>query len=218
MTGFSKDIDLLKYEPRLFMDLAFESQKLCSSNDGNTAGTTFTSPTANFIDSGIKSGHVIFLQTTDMAINNCFEIVSVNSNTELTISVLRSDSSQVAAAVPTATAINWSITTYDPQAHDAAAEILRYFDINEGQDDSFNIAQIINSNDLISLSVFNMLIYLMASIADTQPDSQMFWDKSSHYRHSFGHLKSKVKLLFDTDNDGQSNHEISGGSIRLKRS
>ena len=60
MVRFSKDMDLLKWEPVLFVELAPASQRLCQGEDGALSGTTFTSSSASFDDAGVAAGQVIY--------------------------------------------------------------------------------------------------------------------------------------------------------------
>ena len=84
LTPFCTDIDLLHWEPNLLRDAAFVSQTLIAGT-GALDGTSFTISAGSLEDAKV---------TRDMAIviggdvNGCFPITSVDSETELTLSVL----------------------------------------------------------------------------------------------------------------------------------
>src|SRR5438874_1327243 len=81
---FCNDIDLLHWEPALLKDATFASQALLSGT-GNLAGTTFTISSGSFITTHVEAQQVIVLSGT---IAGTFPIASVDSATQLTISVL----------------------------------------------------------------------------------------------------------------------------------
>ncbi len=128
MVQFSQDVDILKWEPNLFCDLAWPSQTLCEGDDGELSGTTFTSSSGSFDSCGLSSGKVIYLNDND-GINGCYEIVSVDSATQLTVSVLRGDDEGDLIAPPSGSGIGYRVSTFDPQAQEVTYNILSYFDI-----------------------------------------------------------------------------------------
>src|SRR5438105_8000261 len=87
MTPFCTDIDLIHWEPNICRDAAFASQTLMSGT-ANLSGTTLTISTGSFVTSHIEPNQVVVLSGS---IAGCFPILSVNSATSLTISVLYDD-------------------------------------------------------------------------------------------------------------------------------
>ena len=91
MASFSSDVDILKYEPMLFGHLHLPWQVIAEGTGGTLNGTTFTEAGADFVSVGVCAGGVIYLASEDGVLDGAFEIVSVDSATQLSISVLRSD-------------------------------------------------------------------------------------------------------------------------------
>jgi hypothetical protein len=102
---FSNDADVLKYEPVLFGELHLSSQVLASGTGGVLSGTTFTASGADFVSALVSAGGVVYLQSADSVLDGAFEIVSVDSATQLTVSVLRPDSSGSVVAPVAASSI-----------------------------------------------------------------------------------------------------------------
>ena len=96
MISFCEDRDILKYEGILFSDLYFPWQILCQGLDGEVSGTTFTVSNENFVVSGAEAGGVIYLRNADGSLDGTYEIISVDSETELTVSVIRGSSDDLA--------------------------------------------------------------------------------------------------------------------------
>src|SRR3954468_10271705 len=84
MSPFCTDIDLLHWEPNICRDAAFASQTLMSGT-ADLAGTTLTISSGSFEDSNIEPGQVVVLSG---AVTGSFPILSVDSATQLTVSVL----------------------------------------------------------------------------------------------------------------------------------
>ena len=93
MAQFSDDVDMVRYEPILFGELCFANQVLISGEGGTLSGTTFTVAGVDFEAAQVSDGCVIYLRSADGVIDGCYEIVSVDSATQLTVSVVRADSS-----------------------------------------------------------------------------------------------------------------------------
>jgi hypothetical protein len=126
-TPFCTDIDLLHWEPNLLRDAAFVSQTLIAGT-GALDGTTFTLSAGSLTSAKVARDMAIVL---DGPVNGCFPITSIDSETELTISVLydrlsapaadEQGSEEVAApeavavAAAAAPSIAFSIRTFKPQ-------------------------------------------------------------------------------------------------------
>ena len=91
MAKFSNDVDVLKYEPALFGELHLPSQVQTSGNGAVLNGTTLTASQADFIKSSVEAGGVVHLRSADGSLDGAYEIVSVDSATQLTVSVVRAD-------------------------------------------------------------------------------------------------------------------------------
>jgi hypothetical protein len=84
MLTFCNDIHLLHWEPKIMRDAAFASQALISGT-GNLAGSTFTIASGSFLTAHVAQEQVIILTG---ATQGSYPIVSVDSATQLTLSVL----------------------------------------------------------------------------------------------------------------------------------
>src|SRR5688572_9351031 len=107
---FCTDIDLLHWEPNILVDAAFASQTLISGT-GNLAGTTFTIASGSFTTAHIAADQAIVLSGS---IAGAFPIVSVDSATQLTLSVLYdglfpTTGNPVASPVATANGLTYAV-------------------------------------------------------------------------------------------------------------
>jgi hypothetical protein len=209
---FSNDVDLLKHEPKLFTEFYFPSQVLASGTSGVLSGTTFTKSGVNFIAAGVSAGGVVYLKSASGTLDGAFEIVAVDSATQLTVSVVRADATAAAVAPPAAADAAYRVATFAPQAHEAMLLLMRCFGIKA--DDAETL---IEPEELRMASVFVILASVYATLTGDAETSEELWKKSLHYRTLFEHAREILRLDIDTDNDGQSDEVKQGDSIKLVR-
>ncbi|MCK5563797.1 MAG: hypothetical protein KAJ07_01005 [Planctomycetes bacterium] len=214
MQVFSKDVDILKHEGVLFSELYFPWQVLSEGGDGELNGTSFSSAGADFVNAGITAGGVIYLSASDGAIEGSFEIVSVDSSTELTVSVLRADTDDSAIDVGVASGLSYRISTFEAQSGEMMFELTRYFGVAPGDPDSdYGVSDIADVSVLKQASVYAVIASIYASAGNGNADDG-YWKKSLHYRKLFEKARDSVRLGVDIDG---SNAKTIGGGFGLIR-
>lgn len=218
MVKFSSDVDLLKWEPVLFRELALASQTLSQGADGVLSGTSFTSSGGSFITAGVSVGHVICLLSGDRSLDGCYEVVSVDSATQLTVSVVRATSEESPVAPPAGSSIVYKVSTYDPQAEAAGYSLLQFFGIG-GADGSgsASVESVLNVRALRQASVFSVLAAVFASSATELNSQGGYWQKSLRYQGMFNTARLRARLEIDTDSDAIAEEFQTGGMMRLRR-
>jgi len=217
MTVFSNDADILKYEPVLFGELHLPSQVLASGTGAALSGTTLTAADADFTSSRIAAGGVIHLRSADGALDGAYEIVSVDSATALTVSVIRSDVADTPIAPPAADGVAYRISTFAPQAAEAAFRLTEHFGIRPGDPTSeIAVDDIIDTEGLRRVSVFAVISAVYATWAD-QTDGESFWKKSLFYKQLSGNARQRCSLSVDLGSDAVADLTRLGGAIRLLR-
>lgn len=219
MNAFSNDVDILRFEPVLFGDLHLSWQVLISGTIGAITGTTFDDSSANFSNAQVAAGCVIYMQTSDGSLDGAYEIVSVDSATQLTVSVLRTDSTDNAIAPPAASSITYYICTYQPQSNEVLFQLSQYFGLAPGVADSdYDIDDILDVTVLRQASVYATLAAVYAMLAGRADDNEEnFWKKSMHYQRRFEKAKERCRVNIDLGSDGVSDKTNSGASARLMR-
>lgn len=217
MAKFSEDADILKYEPILFGELHLSGQILASGTGGALSGTTFTAAGADFVSAQISGGGVIYLRSANGSLEGTFEIVSVDSATQLTVSVLRADSGDEPIAPPAATDISYRVSTLAPQASEVSFQLTEYFGIKPGNPASdTDVEDILDKNVLRSASVFGVISSVYAMLASKSQDEN-FWKKSLHYQKLFEKARQRCRLCIDAGSDGVADITRMGASVRLVR-
>lgn len=217
MVSFSNDVDILKYEPVLFGELHLPWQVLAEGTGGTLSGTTFTAEDANFVAANISAGGVIYLHSADGALDGGYEIVSVDSATQLSISVIRPDSQADAIAPPAAGDLSYRISTFAPQANEVGFQLTEYFGIRPGNPASdYDIDDVLDTDVLKQASVFAVISSVYATLAG-KADDESFWKKSLYYQKLFSSAKGRTRLSIDLGSDGVVDVTQIGASGRLVR-
>jgi hypothetical protein len=217
MVRFSSDIDILKHEPVLFGELHLPSQVLTQDADAELSGTTLTDGAGNFTGTGVEAGGVICLKSADGALDGSYEIVSVDSATRLTVSVLRADTADSPIAPPQASDISYRVSTFAAQATEAAFQLTEYFGIQPGNPTSeITIDNVVDTEGLQRASAFAVISAVYATWA-SRIASECHWQKSLHYKQLFEKARQRCRLSIDLGTDGIADIARLGGAIKLLR-
>lgn len=217
MVTFSNDADILKYEPILFGELHLPWQVLATGTGATLSGTTFTASEADFITAQVTAGSVVYLQSADGSLDGAYEIVSVDSATQLSISVVRADSTQTAVPPPPATNISYRISAFGPQAAEAGFQLTEYFGIRPGNPASdIDADDILDTSVLRLASVFAVISSVYAMLAGKTRD-QNYWNKSLYYQKLFAKARGRCRLSIDVGTDGLADVTKIGAAGRLLR-
>ena len=217
MSVFSTDSDILKYEPTLFYDLCFDSQILAEGRDGQVDGTVFSSVSGNFI-SNAEVGGVIYLKSTDGIFEGAYEIVSVDSSSNLTISVLRQNGSSDPVEVGQLNDLHYRIATFAPQSYEVMYQLTQYFGIRPGRPEGeYSVEDIFDKDVLRQVSTYAVIAGVYATLGSVNDESDQCWKKSLHYQGLFEKARERCRISIDRGDDGVSDRENIGGSIRLVR-
>ena len=193
---YCTDTDLLRWEPMIAAEAAFASQTLLTSSAA-LAGTAVTISVGSLTDSRVRAGHVAVL--TD-AVSGCFPILSVNSSTTLTISVLHEGLPDELAPVGTAgSGLNIAVRTFGPQRQ-IVSEVLTWMaGIEPG-----STATITNPDVLRKPAVLGTLqmIYNGMAAAASKDDSADLIVRAELYERLYRKSLRGVTVEVDTNGDG----------------
>lgn len=131
------DLDIAKQDYGLFSGLTgpFPTQVPAKGNNGQVSGTTFLASGQTFTSVGIDAGHVIYISDGVGNIDGVFEIVSVDSATQLTISIVRADPATAPIPVGTGSSLYFRVKTFAPQIIRAEFELSQLLQLKPGYPD-----------------------------------------------------------------------------------
>jgi len=217
MARFSNDVDVLRYEPVLFGELHLPWQVQASGTDAVLSGTTLTASGADFPAAGVEAGGVVYLRSADGALDGAYEIVSVDSATQLTVSVLRADAADPAIAPPAGGEVSYRISTLAPQAVEAAFRLTEHFGIRPGNPTSeIAVEDIVDTEGLRRTSVLAVVsqVYAMWGL---RTEGECLMQKSRLYQGLFEKARQRCHLSVDLGADGVADVSRVGGIVRLIR-
>ncbi|MHC4285704.1 MAG: hypothetical protein ACYSWZ_22430, partial [Planctomycetota bacterium] len=160
---------------------------------------------------------VVYMHTADDSLDGAYEIVSVDSATQLSVSVIRSDSDAAAVAPPSATGISYRVSTFVPQAGEVGFRLTEHFGIKPGNPDSIYDADDVLDTDVFKrASVFGVISSVYAMLA-SKAKNENFWKKSLHYQKLFERAKERCRLSIDIGSDGVADVTRVGAFVKLVR-
>jgi hypothetical protein len=217
MVRLCNDVDILKYEPALFGECHPTNQVLTAGQGGELVGTTFTASGADFESVSIEPGGVIYLQSSDGSLDGAYEIVTVDSATQLCVSVLRADAESDPIAPPGGGDIDYRVSTLRPQAAQVSLRLAQYLGIRPGRADSdFSAEDILDLEVVRQVCALGVIAATYAMLASNLGGEQ-FWNKGLHYEQLFNKGKESYRVTIDSNGDGVADSVRFGGCGRLIR-
>ncbi len=202
MLTFCNDIHLLHWEPNVLRDAAFASQTLISGT-GNLAGTAFTIASGSFSAAHVAQDQVIILTG---ATAGSYPIVSVDSATELTLSVLYdglfpTSGDPVPSPPGTATGLTYVIRTFWPQRRIISELLLQAAGLDPADPETEQ--KILNPGALQRACTVGTLhlIYSGLAAAATEPENLNF--RADLYEQLYRRALRSATLKLDLNLDGR---------------
>lgn len=217
MSSFCQDRDILAVEPIAYLGGGFDvAQQLITGIDGVVSSTTFTSAGSDFVSAGIAAGMVLCAYTSIPSEGAMWEIISVDSATTLTVSVLRSDLQDSPVAPPTASGLSFHIRTFGARIADVSAmlgEKLRTL----CETNPIATADFADSSQLRITTACGVLAGVFLARADSARPHDANWIKAEFYRGEFLRLQGSLLLTVDANGDGTAERTRTLGNATLKR-
>ncbi|MCD4823590.1 MAG: hypothetical protein K8S55_03215 [Phycisphaerae bacterium] len=216
MSSFCLDRDILAVEPIAYLGGGGSGQQIAAGSDGALSGTTFTSAGSDFTSAGLAAGMVLCVTQTIPAEGTALEIISVDSATALTVSVLRADTDADAIAPLAGTSLNFYVRTFAAQIANVSgglAEKLRRISEAAG----IVAADFADSVQLKHTAVAGVLAKLYLARADNARPHDANWIKAEYYRDEFKRMQNQLRLAVDIDGDGEAERTRTLGNVSLKR-
>ena len=216
MSPFCTDRDILAIEPSVFLAGDAVTQHRAAGADGQLAGTTFTSLSADFLAAGIEPGMVLCTTTTIPEEGLAWEIVSADAATALTVSVLRPGADDPAIPGPDADGLTYHIRTCAAQIAAVSAglgETLRQLAEVAG----ISEADFADSAQLVRVTALGVLAGVFRARCEAARPNDANWIKADHYEAEFRRARNELRLAVDADGDGFAEQTRTLGNIRLRR-
>ncbi len=201
MSTYATDTDLLLWEPHLPSDAALASQTLLTGT-ADLSGTTLTIAAGSLIASHVEPDQVVALSG---AITGCYPIVSVNSTTQMILSILYAGSwhdadPKVPSPIGSATGLSFAIRTFYAQRRVITDLIDQTINLPAG-------ATLLNPDVLrrpCALGAIQMIYSTLTAAADAP---EIYQVRADLYQRLYRRALRSAVLHIDTVGDGRI-HEI----------
>jgi len=209
---FSFDRDLVVHEPGLMRDVGWAGQRRLYAL-GSVSGTQLTLNSGSFTDSGVEAGHVVVFDDVTL------EVVSIDSSTTATVSLMRGDVS--GAAVPPIAASNRSVVMYDFSAQRSIVhrQVLTMLGIDAPGEEVFGVdeSMITNPGALMRLETLGTLHLIYAGASAPSRATDRYEKRAELYRQRYQRERESVVAMIDTDGDGIAEATRRPNAIVLER-
>lgn len=207
---FANDRDLLILEPGLYRDVKWNGQRLLSGV-GDLDGTTLTLLTGSFTDAGIGAGHVVLIDSTPM------EMVSVESGTSATVSIMRGDTESIAVGGKDVAAAVVEVFTFEPQISIVHRQVLSMVGIDVDDSDGLGESAVTNPGAMVVLEALGALHLIYASAGAPGRGGEAYLDRAKVYQQRFSMQRGQVTAMIDLDGDGIAETRRHPNSFLLSR-
>jgi hypothetical protein len=214
---FSTDSDLLLWEPSLLSEAAFMSQTLIAGT-ADLSNTTLTIAGGDLQTSHVQAEQVVVLGGS---ISGCFPIVSVDSATSMTISILyegiwHDQATRTPSRVGSATALTFAVRTFYAQRRLVADLLRRSVGIETIEADVVPPA-ILNPDALRRANVLGTLQMIYSALAAAAAAPEVYQIRADLYERLYRRELSGCAVHLDTDADGRVDTIRRPGVITLRR-
>jgi hypothetical protein len=218
MPNFSTDADLLKWEPALMREIVLDHQCLTRGEDATSQTFSVVADDGQFKTALVRPGHVIRLRNDEQGVDGLYEVLSVESESEL-LAGLIGGRGDAWVPLPTATDLEFSIHTFDPQHEEVRFTLLARFGLEtDAADTAADLERwIAQRRVLCHASVALVLSTLYRGQATGGPEASGLAKKAEHYARMYEDEVSKARLALDRDADGRPDDVRSLSSHRLRR-
>ena len=206
---FAKDRDLYVLEPGLHKDVAWFGQRLLNAN-GSLVGTTLTMNTGSLSSGGVAAGHVVIFDGVAL------EVVSVESDTQATVSLMRADIGSV--AIPGVGASNRVVVVYGygPQLGIVHRQVLAMIGLDVDED-GFDESVVTNPGALVRLEALGALHLIYAGAGAPGRAGEKFDLRAKMYKERFSSERERVVAMIDLDGDGVAETKRRPNQLMLTR-
>lgn len=207
---FASDRDLLILEPGLYRDVKWNGQRLLSGV-GDLNGTALTLLTGSFTESGIGAGHVALIDSTPM------EVVSVESATSATVSIMRGDTTSVAVGGKEVAAAVVEVFTFEPQISIVHRQVLSMVGIDVDDPEGLGESAVTNPGAMVVLESLGALHLIYASAGAPGRGGEAYLERARVFQQRFSIQRGHVTAMIDLDGDGIAETRRHPNSFLLTR-
>lgn len=204
------NLDLMKLEPKLFIDAADSGLTLISAGDASVTDTSVTSLSSDFVTLEISAQDIVVVGSEPI------EIVSIDSATVLSTSNRRKSKTAPILKHSTGTGLAFSIISFELLLEHVEALTLAALGIVPNDPDlPVQIADVLNQDDLKRLIALRVVRQGFERAAAADPANATLEAMAGFYAELAREAETLTSLLIDPDQDGiaEGRRRISSSSL-----
>ncbi len=202
---FADDIDLLPWEPSVFLETAFAHQALLKDSPGTLTTTGLVMNSAVLAD--ILPGMVGAITLADDSLTQLLEFTAIADTTHATVSALRGRASESPLPPLVGGAVKVTVISFRPQIAVIGDELLALVGIASDRTSDPTPA----SNNLTGFrtaTVFGTLAALFRTLAEATPPTNITLAKKAFYETLAQTSRRTITATVDEDHDGTPETEL----------
>ncbi len=192
---FAQDRDLLVLEPALLREAGWAGQRTLDTT-GSVAGSALTLASGSFVDAGVGAGSVALVD--GLAV----EVVSVESGTRATVSLLRGRRDGPTVPPPPADARPVRVYSFAPQLEAAHRRVLLMIGVDPDGHGPLHESCVTNPGDLVRLEALCALEMVYAGADPAAGGPVAHGARAEMYARRFHEERGRVSAFIDFDGDG----------------
>ncbi|MGN6366832.1 MAG: hypothetical protein ACTHN5_00945 [Phycisphaerae bacterium] len=211
---FCQDVDLMAWEPGVFLEGAFGHQTLLKEAAGTLTGTGLVLTSGSL--AAVAAGMVAQVTLTDGSLTQLLEVVTVTDDTHATVSALRGRSSEPVVTPLTGGSVKATVVTFQPQIAAVGDALLSLVGIASDRDTSPAPA----SADLCGFrtaAIFGTLAAIYRTLVDAKSATNLTFGKRAYYEGLAQSSRQQLAATIDCDGDGVAEERVLSGVHTLRR-
>lgn len=196
---FCEDLDLLPWEPSLFLESAFAHQHLLQKAAATLAGTALV--TADPLLAHVQPGMVAIVTVADDSLTQLLEVVAVADSTHATVSALRGRAAEAPLPPLAGGNVQVSVLTFRPQIAAVGDELLALLGISSDRSGEPAPATASLAGFRIA-TVFGTLAVLFRTLAGATNPSSLTLSKRNFYDGLAKAARRAIAGTLDLNGDG----------------
>ena len=196
---FCHDVDLMVWEPAIFLDAAFSHQALFSSAEGTLTGTALVMDEAVLGD--VIPGMVAKVVLADDSLTHLVEIVSVADTTHAVVSTLRGRSAEPAIAPLVGGSVKVTVLTFRPQIAATGDALLALLGVASDRDAATD--PVLDApRGFRTASLFGTLAMIFRTLSTAEGVTAAMLAKRDLYQQLAHQARRTLSARIDRDDDG----------------
>jgi hypothetical protein len=211
---FCQDVDLMAWEPGVFLEAAFAHQALVKEAAGTLTGTALALTSGSL--AALVPGMVAQATLADGSLTQLLEVVSVSDATHATVSALRGRSSEALVAPLTGGSVKVTVVTFQPQIAAVGDGLFGLLGIVSDRDSSPAPASC-DLRGFRAAAIFGTLAAIYRTLVDAKSATNITFSKRAYYEGLAESARRQLAATIDCDGDGVPEERVLSGVQALRR-